>query len=380
MNPPVQENNPVDTDRPIADDLVNNDNYLIQLYEFRDLGGYIMGYLKRSKQTLLAVATAMAMAVALSPGQAEAQELKAAHFMPPMHPMDRGVMTPLAEELNAATDGALTIRIYPSGELGKGPVQQYKRVVTGVADIAFGIPAYTATQFPKTVMIHMPGLFTSGEAATNALWDNLDAISDEYGETKLLGLWANNPSVLISREKPVRTLADVKGMKIRTPNPVMAEVVEAWGGIPVSMPTPEIYNAMNTGVIDAVIIGPSGIRSYKLNEIGKSATVNIPSAVDSFYLLMNKQSWDGLSDEHKAKLDGLTGRDLSLRGAKAFYEAGQAGLKLAKDSGIEIIEIDADADTEFRAAMADALDGLIEKTSKETGANAREIIAGFSGK
>lgn len=339
-----------------------------------------MGYLNRTKRTLFAMATAMVMAVILAPGQSEADELKAAHFMPPMHPMDRGVMTPLAEELNAATDGALTIRIYPSGELGKGPVQQYKRVVTGVADIAFGIPAYTATQFPKTVMIHMPGLFDSGEAATNALWDNLDAIADEYGETKLLGLWANNPSVLISREKPVRTLADVKGMKIRTPNPVMAEVVEAWGGIPVSMPTPEIYNAMNTGVIDAVIIGPSGIRSYKLNEIGKSATVNIPSAVDSFYLLMNKQSWDGLSDEHKAKLEELTGRDLSLRGAKAFYQAGQAGLKLAKDSGIEIIEIDADADAEFRAAMADALDALIEKTSKETGANAREIIAGFSGK
>ncbi len=336
-----------------------------------------MGYFDRSKRILLAMATAVAFSV--TAGHAMADELKAAHFMPPMHPMDRGVMTPLAEELEAATDGELTIRIYPSGELGKGPVQQYKRVVTGVADIAFGIPAYTATQFPKTVMIHMPGLFDSGEAATNALWDNLDAISDEYGETKLLGLWANNPSVLISAGKPVRTLADVKGMKIRTPNPVMAEVVEAWGGIPVSMPTPEIYNAMNTGVIDAVIIGPSGIRSYKLNEIGSYATINIPSAVDSFYLLMNKQSWDGLSDEHKAKIDELTGRKLSLRGARAFYDAGQAGIQLARDSDVEIIEIDAAADAEFREAMAGALDALIEKTSQETGTNAREIITGFAG-
>ncbi|MCY6383752.1 TRAP transporter substrate-binding protein [Hoeflea prorocentri] len=332
--------------------------------------------LKCAMIAIVAVAVSAVLPVA---SVSSAGELKAAHFMPPMHPMDRGVMTPLSEELAEVTGGELTIRIYPAGELGKGPVQQYKRVVTGVADIVFGIPAYTPTQFDKTVMIHMPGLFASGEQATNALWDNLEAIEDEYAETKLLGLWANNPSVLITRDKPVRTLADIEGLKIRTPNPVMAEVVKAWGGIPVSMPTPDIYNSMNTGVIDAVMIGPSGIRSYKLNEIGKYATVNIPSAVDSFYLLMNKQSWDGLSDEHKAKLSELIGRDLSLRGAKAFYEAGQAGIQLARDSDVEIIEIDGAADADFRAAMADALDALIEKTSKETGTDARKIIAGFSG-
>ncbi|MDA4844447.1 TRAP transporter substrate-binding protein [Hoeflea poritis] len=338
-----------------------------------------MKSIHRVKCAVFAVAVVAASAILHTPGTASAKELKAAHFMPPMHPMDRGVMTPLAEELNAATGGKLTIRIYPAGELGKGPVQQYKRVVTGVADIAFGIPAYTPTQFGKTVLVHMPGLFASGEEATNALWDNLTAIEDEYAETKLLGLWANNPSVLITAEKPVRTLADIEGLKVRTPNPVMAEVVKAWGGIPVSMPTPDIYNAMNTGVIDAVMIGPSGIRSYKLNEIGKHATVNIPSAVDSFYLLMNRNSWDALSDEHKAKLDELAGRGLSLRGAKAFYDAGQAGIQLARDSGVEIIEIDEAADAEFRAAMAEALEALVDKTSKETGADARAIISGFSG-
>ncbi len=335
-----------------------------------------MPFIERAQGALFAIAVA---ATAAFSSTAIADELKAAHFMPPMHPMDRGVMTPLAEELNAATEGALTIRIYPAGELGKGPVQQYKRVVTGVADIAFGIPSYTPTQFKKTVMVHMPGLFKSGEEATNALWDNLDAIEDEYSETKLLGLWANNPSVLLTREKPVRTLADIEGLKIRTPNPVMAEVVKAWGGIPVSMPTPDVYNAMNTGVVDAVMIGPSGIRSYKLNEIAEHATVNIPSAVDSFYLLMNRNSWDDLSDAHKQKLDGLTGRKLSLRGARAFYDAGQAGINLARDSGVNIIEIDANADAEFRAAMAGAVDTLVDKTTEETGVNARDIIAGFGG-
>ncbi|MEP4768962.1 MAG: TRAP transporter substrate-binding protein [Roseibium sp.] len=324
----------------------------------------------------IAVASAV---VALGVQSVMAEELKIAHFMPSMHPMDKGVMTPLAEEINAATGGELTMRIYPSGELGKGPVQQYKRVVTGVADIVFGIPEYTPKQFGKTGMIHIPGLFANGTDATNAIWDHIDLVADEYAHVKLLGLWANNPSVLITREKPVRTLADMKGMKIRTPNPVMAVLVEAWGGIPVSMPTTDTYNAMNTGVIDAVMIGPSGIRSYKLNETAKYVTTNIPSALDSFYLLMNKASWDKLSDENKAKLDELTGRPMSLRGAEAFYKAGQAGLKLAADSGVEMIEIDAAAEAEFRATMADTLTAFIDKRGEERGIDAHAIVSALGG-
>lgn len=326
--------------------------------------------------TTASIAAASAL---ISMGPAMADELRIAHFMPAMHPMDKGVMSPLAEQINEATGGELTMRIYPSGELGKGPVQQYKRVVTGVADIVFGIPDYTPQQFPKTGMVHIPGLFANGEAATNALWDNIALLEDEYSQTKLLGLWANNPSVLVTRDKAVRNLADMEGMKIRTPNPVMAELVKAWGGIPVSMPTTDAYNSMNTGVIDAVMIGPSGIRSYKLNETAKYVTTNIPSALDSFYLLMNKSSWDGLSDEHKAKLEELTGRGLSLQGARSFYEAGQAGLQLAKDTGVEMIEIDAAADAEFRAKMKDALSAYIDKISAEKGIDGHAIVAALGG-
>ncbi|MEM9632454.1 MAG: TRAP transporter substrate-binding protein [Pseudomonadota bacterium] len=327
-----------------------------------------------------AMAAVASAAIAFGIQSAGAEELKIAHFMPSMHPMDQGVMAPLAADIDAATGGELTMRIYPSGELGKGPVQQYKRVVTGVADIVFGIPEYTPKQFAKTGVVHIPGLFANGTDATNALWDNIALIEDEYDQTKLLGLWANNPSVLVTREKPVRTLADMQGMKIRTPNPVMATLVEAWGGIPVSMPTTDAYNAMNTGVIDAVMIGPSGIRSYKLNETAKYVTTNIPTALDSFYLLMNKSSWDSLSDDQKAKLDELTGREISLKGAEAFYKAGQAGLELAKESGVELIEITPEAEAEFRAKMTDALNTFLDKKSEETGADAHAIAAALSGK
>jgi len=308
-----------------------------------------------------------------------ANELKIAHFMPPMHPMDQSVMTPLAEDISVATNGELTMRIYPSGELGKGPVQQYKRVLTGVADIVFGIPGYTAKQFGKTTMLHIPGLFTDGADATNTVWDNIGLLEGEFSKAKLLGLWANNPSVLITRDKAVRTIADIKGLKIRTPNPVMTELLKAWGAIPVSMPTTETYNSMNTGVVDGVMIGPSGIRSYKLYETAKYITTNIPSALDSFYLFMNKSSWDDLSEDHKTKLDKLTGRTLSLQGAKAFYDAGQEGFKLAQEHSVELIKIDATADLQFRTAMKLPLKAYINKTGKDNNVDAQAIVTALGG-
>jgi TRAP-type C4-dicarboxylate transport system substrate-binding protein len=327
------------------------------------------------KKRGIAALIALAALVGLGPQNAQAAELKAAHFMPSMHPMDKGVMTPLAGDIEKATNGSLTIRVFPSGELGKGPVQQYKRVVTGVADIVFGIPDYTPKQFRKTAMVHVPGLFADGTAATNKMWDNIDLFKDEYAATKLLGLWANNPSVLVTRKKPVRTMGDFKGLKVRSPNPIMAELIKAWGGIPVSMPTTEAYNAMNTGVLDAVMIGPSGIRSYKLNETAKFITTNLPSALDTFYLLMNKSSWDALDHNQKKELDNLTGRKISLMGAEEFRKAGQAGLDLAVKSKVELIEIDAAAEAEFRKAMKPALDAFIAKTSDETGVDASNIVS-----
>ena len=230
-------------------------------------------------------------------------ELNLAHFMPSRHPMDRGVMTPFATEISSATNGELNIVVHPAGEMGKGPVQQYKRVVSGAVDIAFGIPAYTPNQFPKTALMHLPGLFENVEVATNAIWKNIQNLEDEYREVKLLALWANNPAVCITREKPVQSMEDFKGLKVRAPNPVMAKVVAAWGATPVSMPITEIFNAMNTGVIDAVIMGPSGIRSYKMHDVARFITTNIPASVDSFYIVMNMDRWNYLSEEHRTAFE-----------------------------------------------------------------------------
>ena len=83
-----------------------------------------------------AAALGAAATAALAPVEAFATELKLAHFTSPRHPMDRFFMRPWSEELARMSNGELTVRIFPAGELGKGPQQQFKRAVDGAADIA----------------------------------------------------------------------------------------------------------------------------------------------------------------------------------------------------------------------------------------------------
>jgi TRAP-type transport system periplasmic protein len=254
-------------------------------------------------------------AVLLSTAVAAAEELKLAHFMPPVHTLHQKVFMPLAEALAAETKGELTIHIYPAGALGKGPVQQYKRAVTGVADITFCLQNYTASIFPRSLLITRPGLVASAEAGTRKLWEVYETwLKEEYKEVKLLGLWAMSPTTLMTREKKVAALADIEGMKVRISSPIESELVKAWGGVPVAMPITESYGALTTGVVDAVLIQSSALyKPWNLSEPAKHLTVGLPSPTSVVFLAMNKARWEGLSPEHQAALDRLTGRDFSIR-------------------------------------------------------------------
>ena len=86
-------------------------------------------------------------ALTLAALPASSEELSFANFTPPFHTVNASVIEKMNADLNSATGGALTVRGYHGGELGAGPGEQEVRVVQGVADIAWGLPGYTSSQF-----------------------------------------------------------------------------------------------------------------------------------------------------------------------------------------------------------------------------------------
>jgi TRAP-type C4-dicarboxylate transport system substrate-binding protein len=298
-----------------------------------------------------------ALSVALVSGAA-AKELKLATFMSPAHHLNKVVLKKWATDLAAATNGSLTVKNYSGGALGKGPVQQYKRVVEGIADITFGVHAYTSKLFPRSLIAGRPGLGTTSKEVTGRMWDVYEKyLKSEYKRVKVLGLWVNWPAVLITRSKPVRSLADVKGMKIRVTSPSDSPQVKAWGAVPMHMGITAVYNAMSNGVIDAVYIAPSVLyRPWNISEPAKYVTAGMTGPTNLFFLFMNKKSWAGLSKEHKAAVDRLSGRKFSVYAGYSWSTIDMKALKIAKGGkNVEFIQLPPDKVAEFNKASEAAV-------------------------
>ena len=328
-------------------------------------------------RSLMIVATLCGLLVAAT-ASVHAGELKLAHFTSPKHPMDRLVMRPWGAEVAKRSNGSLTVRIYPGGELGKGPQAQYKRAADGIADITFGLQGYTSSLFPRTLLVELPGIAPDAVAATKMLWKAVGSIQGEYDRTKILALWVNDKAVIMTRNKAVRTLDDVKGMKIRTPSKLQGDIISALGATPVAMPVTRMYNALKTGVVDGLMVAPSVIRSFKIGEVAKYYTVG-PFANTAFFLVMNKKAYDGLSAEHKKIVDETSGEALSVKAAGIYKKAGAGSLAGEKKSGRgEVITLSDAEDKRFR----EALSGVRGKTVKDlAGKNidAEKILAAMGG-
>lgn len=324
------------------------------------------------------LAVAAVFAAAAPPARAET-ELTLAHFMPPRHALHAKLFAPLAAELAKTSGGKLTIRIHPAGELGKGPAEQFKRAQTGIADIAFGIPGYTSAQFPATLLIELPGLAKDPADATERLWRVFDArLKSEFKGTKVLGLWVNDTNVLLTRAKPVATLADMKGLKFRVPSALAGEVVRAWGATPVAMPVDQVYQAMDTGVVDGTYIGASALGSFRLNEVANQMILGTPTAFAVQYLVMNEAKWTALTAEEKGWLEKATGLALSKRAAQTYEDDGRGGIALFEKKKPATNLAAAEA-----AKFQQAADGVIAAhvaALEKTGIPAGKILAEMKGK
>lgn len=311
-------------------------------------------------KTILGSAAAIAIA-----GMTYADELKLAHFSSTKYHLHNEMFLPLAEKISEATGGVTTIRVYPGGELGKGPVKQYDRVLDGVADIVYALPGYTASQFKKTLLVELPGVVPGNEDITRKMWNNIDVISDEFRRTKLLGLWSAEPAKLLMAEKKIEKMSDLAGLKIRVPSKNTGRVIEAWGATAVSMPITQVYQSLETGVVDGVLVDTSVLTSFKLGEVVKYVTTGMDGSNSLFMLVMNRDSWDALDDETQAKLEGMTGAEMSQGGHVTMSTSGVKALDKWASEGGEVINLSAEAAAEFDAASASLAVALIEELEGE---------------
>lgn len=309
---------------------------------------------------------AASTAIVLS-SQVIAEELKFANFTPPFHTINASVIEKLNSDLSAATNGELTVRGYHGGELGSGPAEQYIRVLQGAADMAWGLPGYTSSQFGKTMIAELPGAIPEDMPGYQALWRAYDNnLSQEFPGTKPLALWTSEPNIFIMRDKVIRTPQDLKGLKVRVAGSTAAEVAIALGATPVQMPISQVYNAMQTGLIDGVITGASTLKDFKLDEVADALTLGAPLGRLTFFTVLNAQVYGDLSAEQRAAVDAASGMELSKSAEDAWLATANAALAAAQsDSANTVVEL-SDAEKEaFTKAVSGVVNSYVKSVDGE---------------
>ncbi len=305
-----------------------------------------------------------------------AEELSVATFVPPQHHTNTGMFAWFGEEIEKRSGGSLTMKLYPAGQLGAGPVQQYKRVLEGVADVVFGVAAYTPAIFPKSMLAILPGKAETADQSTRAIWEVFDEhLAGEYDDVKVLavGTVAGN---LFAATRDVSTMEGLKGAKLVPFAAMTTPIVDALGAVPVQMPVTEMYTGLSTGTIDATTASYNNITPpWNFWDVSTYVVENVPATFAVTYALMNKERYMSLSDEHRAIVDELAGLPMSLELAKSFDGADDRSKELIAeaDKGYQWIVVSDEERAKMDAAVQKGLQTIFADYESKGIADAREI-------
>ena len=243
---------------------------------------------------------------------------------PAKHPLRLQVLEPWAADVSAATAGSVTIEFHAEQALSPA-AETYANVAAGGQDIGWALQGYSAGRFPATAVMEMPFVFDSSSEATAAFWalyEEFEALRNDYHDVKILGLWTTGPGDLWVAEGVASTKDDIAGLTIRSSGPVQAEVIKALGANPVSMAAPELRGALEAGEIDGLLTVDTALATHNLTDVLESG-IECGCYVLASFMVMNLDAWNILSPDQQAAMEDLSGKEVS-EAAAMFYDKGSA--------------------------------------------------------
>jgi TRAP-type C4-dicarboxylate transport system substrate-binding protein len=316
-----------------------------------------------------AILSAAAMAIGLGlAGDAHAQqlaqqkyEMKLAYFVGDQHAMSQWLIK-WSEGLEKDSGGRIAVKRFPNAQMGPTP-QHYDFARTGQADVAWFLHGGTPGRFPLTELINLPFMVGSAEIGTKVINDaelRTKYLDAEHKGIKVLLLLTHQPGGPHTTKKPIRTLDDFKGLRLRFASPTVRDLVQGLGATPVGVPPTEMAEQLQKGTLDGVFIdyGGAGI-AFKLGGILKYST-ELYSYVTSFGVGMNEEFWGKLPpDLQQLVARSMTGKEKEI--GEAWDALDVPGKKALIDAGGEAIKFSAADQTRVRAIGAEVSEAKVKE-------------------
>lgn len=320
----------------------------------------------RSRPTLLiilSIGIGLFILCGSSAANADPIKLTYSNFFPATHVQSK-LAEEWAKEVEKRTNGKVKVEYYPGQTLTKADVV-YDGVINGISDIGFSVLGYTRGRFPIMEVIDLPlGYKDAGQATAvaNAVYDKFKdkALSD----TQVMYLHAHGPGLLHTKDKAVKKLEDLKGLRLRS-HGTSAKVAKALGANPVAQPMPETYQSLQKGVVDGALYPLESNKGWKLGEVIDFATLDFPAAyTTTFFVVMNKEKWNALPADVKETIIKIN-KEWIPKHIAAWDESDKEGMAFLKERKKEIIILDEAEQAKWREAVKPVLtDFVAEMTAK----------------
>jgi TRAP-type C4-dicarboxylate transport system substrate-binding protein len=272
---------------------------------------------KMDKRRIVKLFGCVCLVLLLSaPALAEVVKLKLAWQDPPIGWGAVQALQPWLKNVDEATKGQMKIDVFYLQTLAKG-TDTWNAIKTGIADVGWCIHGYWTDMTPLAEVMILPSMpFKTGEKGSEVLWklyERFPEIQKQFKDVHVLHFWTSHPYFLITSKKQVKTMEDIKGLKIRVTGGPQFEQLKALGAVPVLIPMPDVYQSLDKGVVDGMAAPWEAILSFRLYEIVKYYSI-IPLCATYHSMSMNLQKWNSLPKDIQAAMMTVSG----FEGSKAF--------------------------------------------------------------
>ena len=292
------------------------------------------------------------------------------HTMVPMPANSNAkFVKPWGDKIEKDSGGKIKVEIYPAMQLGGAPPQLVDQVRDGVVDLIWTVAGYTPGRFPRLEVFDLPFMAASSLATSQAAQEFVETVgAEDLKDYKILAVHVHAPGKIHTKDKLIKSVDDLNGLKMRGPTRVISKMLEGLGATPVGMPVPKVAPSLSKGVIDGMVVPWEIMPSFKLHELTKAHTEVSGDRglyTTPFLFLMNKAKYESLSDDLKKVIDENSGMALAKLAGELWDDFEGPARKLAVDAGGEFHELSGDALKE----MKDAGDKLISQWIKDANSN-----------
>jgi TRAP-type C4-dicarboxylate transport system substrate-binding protein len=336
---------------------------------------------RASMQRRDALATGLALGGLAAPLVARAQQvftLRLHSFSSPTA-LDHTIhLDRWAERVNQQSQGRIVIQSFPAMQLGGQPRDLPQQLEDGVVDIIWTVPGFTPGRFMGTEGLEMPFMNTGrsatmSQAAFEYVSKNL--ADTEYRGIKIISIHSTDRALIHTSRRPVRTLEDFRGLRLRVAGRFIGEAVTAMGATPVGIPLGGVYEAASRNQVDGFLINWAITQPFRLFEVSKYHSE--PPGVGLFQgmllTLMNQRSYMRLPPELRAVIDANSGAALSKQLGEAWDTQTQPAIDATRNAGGEIIEIGPAEMARWRTAVAPAYDAWMAEMTRRN-RNGRQLF------